>query len=95
MSLLGSWMVWAVTFIPMPMPKTVCRTTSCKNMLHLEVCVFLSGRDLGMNITAHGCSSSTHVCRLAWVDDDDDDDDDNFNSNVGHPTSSHNHTSTN
>ena len=43
---------WAVTFIPMPMPKTVCRTTLYNKMIQLEVCTTFSGRGMGMNITA-------------------------------------------
>ena len=36
----------------MPMPKTVCRTNVYNKIVQLEVCVFCSGRGMGMNITA-------------------------------------------
>ena len=41
---------WAVTFMPMPVPKTVCRTTLCNNIVQLEVCITFSGRGMGMKI---------------------------------------------
>ena len=43
---------WAVKFIPMPMPKRVCRTNMCKQIVQLEVCIFFGGRGMGTNITA-------------------------------------------
>ena len=42
-----------VPFIPMPMPKPVCRTNLYNNIVQLEVCITFSGRGMGMNITAH------------------------------------------
>ena len=45
--------VWAVTFIPMPMPKTFCTTYLYNKIVQLEVCKTCSGRGMGMNITAH------------------------------------------
>ena len=44
---------WAVTFIPMPMPKRVCRTYYETKWVQYEVCRTLFGRGVGMNITAH------------------------------------------
>ena len=38
--------------MPIPMPKTVCRTNSCDKIAQLEVCVTFSGRGVGTNITA-------------------------------------------
>ena len=44
---------WAVTFIPMPMPKRVCITFSENKWVHeKEVCIIILGRGMGMNITA-------------------------------------------
>ena len=36
-----TWYIWAVTFIPMPMPKTVCITNVYNEIARLEVCVEL------------------------------------------------------
>ena len=44
--------MYAVPFIPMPMPKPVCRTNSYNKILQLEVRRTFSGRGMGMNITA-------------------------------------------
>ena len=45
---------WAVTFIPMPMPKIVGRTNVNNKIAQLEVCITSSGsgRGMGMSITA-------------------------------------------
>ena len=43
---------WAVTFIPMSMPKTVCRTYSYNKIIQLVVCGAFSGRGMGTTITA-------------------------------------------
>ena len=43
---------WAVTFIPMPMPKTVCKTHLHNKIVQLEVCRTFSDKGMGMNITA-------------------------------------------
>ena len=42
----------AVPFIPMPMPKPVCRTKLYNKIVQLEVCRTFSGRDMGINGTA-------------------------------------------
>ena len=65
---------WAVTFIPMPMPKTVCMTNLHSNLVQLEVCITFSGRRMGMNIAAQ-CSQvprakarcMNRCCSLAGV----------------------------
>ena len=44
---------WAVTFIPMPMPKTVCVPNLYNKLVQLEVCNTCLGRGMGTNITAH------------------------------------------
>ena len=44
---------WAVTFIPMPRPKTVCKPHLYNQIVQLEVCITFSDRGMGMNITAH------------------------------------------
>ena len=41
-----------MTFIPVPMPKTVCRTIVCNKIVQLEVFRTFSGRGMGMNITS-------------------------------------------
>ena len=46
---------WAVTFMPMPMPKTVCRTNVWNKIYKIvqhEICIILAGRGMGVNITA-------------------------------------------
>ena len=49
----GMRIEWAVTFIPMPMPKTVCITNWYNNVVQLEVCRTCSGSGMGISITAH------------------------------------------
>ena len=44
--------MWAVTFIPMPMPKIFGITNVYNNIVQLEYCITCSGRGMGMNITA-------------------------------------------
>ena len=46
---------WAVPFIPMPMPKPVCRTKLYNRIVQLEVCRTFSGRGMGINGTAQFC----------------------------------------
>ena len=45
--------VWAVTFIPAHMPKTVCRANLHSKRVQLEVCRTFPGRGTGMSVTAH------------------------------------------
>ena len=42
-----SYREWAVTFIPMPMPKRVCRTFSWNKWVQHEVCIVFVGRGHG------------------------------------------------
>ena len=42
----------AVPFIPVPMPKPVCRTCLNKKWVQFEVCITFLGRGRGTNITA-------------------------------------------
>ena len=61
-------------FIPMPMPKPVCRTKLFNKIVNLEVCLTCSGRGMGMNITARNQQEATggfllrsgaeHVCTV-------------------------------
>ena len=55
---------WAVTFIPMPMPKTVCRTYLWNIIVQQEVCRTYSGRGMGMN--RYEYHSSYHVL-FCWL----------------------------
>ena len=41
------WHKWAATFIPMPMPETVCRTNVYDKIVQLEVCIFFVGQGYG------------------------------------------------
>ena len=50
-TLVASCQSWAVTFIPMPMPKTVCTTNLYNKTVQLEVCRTFPGRGMGMNIS--------------------------------------------
>ena len=50
------FLCWAVPFIPMPMPKPVCRTKLYNKIVQLEVCRTFSGRGMGINGTAHMCT---------------------------------------
>ena len=43
---------WAVTFIPMPMPKRVCRALSWNEWVQYKVSINNFGRSMGMNVTA-------------------------------------------
>ena len=43
---------WAVTFIPMPVPKPVCRTLVDNKRVQYEVCRTFRGMGMGMNIAA-------------------------------------------
>ena len=49
----------AVPFIPMPMPKPVCRTHLYNKIVQLEVCRTFSGGGMGINGTAHKQSNET------------------------------------
>ena len=56
--------LWGVTFIPMPMPNTVCITFSYNKWVQSEVCRTLFGRGMGMNITAQTLLCHCMVFRL-------------------------------
>ena len=57
--------VWAVIFIPMPLPKQVLQTSHCTHSFQENVLQTLVGVGMGMNVTAH--CSNTHIYIYIYI----------------------------
>ena len=44
---------WAVTLIPIPLPKRVLQTSDCTHFFYEQILQTILGVDMGMNVTAH------------------------------------------
>ena len=57
----------AVPFVPIPTPKTVCRTYLHYKWVQYEVCRTCLGRGMGINITAHILSCLSYICIYIYI----------------------------